>query len=156
MPIRQRHHTIHRSRGFTLIEVILAVVVLASGLTIILGLQSSIVSQTIRDRNREYALLAGRQILAQLEAEQVGMEARDETKPLAAMLSEFKGTEKDDFSPEEQSRLKEFFAHMVTTGIKVPGIDIDVLTKISLTISWSSAPIDSVEIIYFVPAKPEL
>ena len=142
------------SRGFTLIEVILALVLLAAGLTIIIGLLSSAGTQTIRDRDREFALLAGRQIFAALEAEETDLEPRNEELPLYQLLDEMKSAQPGEYSAADEERMRQFTAHIVCEGVKVPGFDVDVLRKILLTISWSPAPLDSVELVYFVPAAP--
>ena len=58
----------NRSSGFTLVEIMIAIVILASSITVILGLQSAIMKRAIDDKSRLTAMLFARRILASLES----------------------------------------------------------------------------------------
>ena len=142
-----------REEGFTLIEIILAIMLLAAGLSVILGLQSSAVDQTIRDRNKEFALLAGRRILSTIESGDGDIEILDKDEPMDKLLQSFGALDRNS-KEEDLVRLAEFQGHIKVEKWGIPEVNPDAMKKILLDISWSPSPRDMVQLIYFVPATP--
>jgi prepilin-type N-terminal cleavage/methylation domain-containing protein len=143
-------------RGFTLIEVILAVVLLGMSLTVILGLQGAAVQQTVRDRERELALLHGRTILAYIESHESRIEPLREELPLVELLSKYGGNaDSMQLSPDERTRLEGVTAKLEVTLINLPEPQNAVLKKVILDISWGASPLDSVSLTYFLPSVPK-
>jgi len=138
------------SDGFTLIEVILAVVLLASSLAVILSLQSSILDQTVRDRNREVALLAGRRILAQMELGDGTVDDFEESGPLPQILRKICKKEIEN-SEEDIEKFSIFDATLSIRPWGLPGLNENAMKRITLTISWTKSPLDMVELVYFLP-----
>ena len=145
------------SSGFTLIEVVLAVVLLGTALAIILGLQSSAVTQTVRNRNKEFALLEARKVLAFLEANEAAIQDTNDQKPLLEMLKQYDGKEAEVVSKEETQRLAPFQAHLTIIPWDIPDVGERMMRKITLEVEWTSSPLDRVQLVYFIPlVKKEL
>ena len=62
-----------RSSGFTLIEVVFAVLILAGSLVVLLGLQTSSLQLTGRGKMTQQAMLYARRILAPIETSKEGI-----------------------------------------------------------------------------------
>ncbi len=148
-----RYNRHAQEEGFTLIEIILAIMLLAAGLSVILGLQSSAVDQTIRDRNKEFALLAGRRILSTIETGDGDVEILEKDEPMNKLLQSF-GAIDPNSKEDDLTRLAEFQGHIKVENWGIPEINPNAMKKISLEISWSDSPRDMVQLIYFVPATP--
>ena len=150
--MERKSQKLRRNEGFTLIEITIAVVILAMGLSIILGLQSSAVTQSLRDRNKEIALLAGRRILAHLEVDEGDLNTEDNSGPLPKLLERFGATEKDG-DGKEDAKLSDYTARLQIEPWGIPDADPEAMKRVVLTISWSDSPSDSVELAYFVPSN---
>ncbi len=137
--------------GFTIMEIIIAVLVLAIGLTTLIGLQTASVDQTLRDRSREIALLAGRRILAQIEADEDGVELANQEKRLDQLLKEFTGDVGDTISDAELRELQAFNARLEIVNWGIEQLNPEAMIKVILQISWGASDLDSVELVYFIP-----
>ena len=138
--------------GFTLIEVTLAVLLVGVAFSILLSLQSAVVDQSVRDRNRERALLAGRQILSQLEASDPPENDYQEEGALTAVMQKVCGDTALKGLP-----LNEYAQYTATLSLaawQVPNLRENALRKLQLTIRWSSSPLDVVQITFLVPGPP--
>jgi len=138
-------------RGFTLIEITLAILVLAGSFTVILGLLSSATQRAVRDKNSQSAMLLARRILAAIETSKdipnTGVQEDPANRLLATLMP---GIEEN--SPELEDG-KIFNARMTTEDWPV-GEDKDSLVRISLVLSWSDSPGDSFYVTYFMPKNP--
>ena len=136
--------------GFTLVEVTIAVAILSVSLVTLLGLETSIMQQAVRDRDRQNTLLVVRRVLAAVEASEDPLEAGTRTGPVRALLQQFMGTEDErnlgrDPGLDMESRLQvDYF--------KIPGIENDrALKKAVLTVFWGPSELDSLDVVFFVP-----
>lgn len=138
-----------RQSAFTLIEVTFAILILASSLVIILGLQSSSIQRTIRDRNKQQAMLVAREILAAIETSREPLEVGERHMRAVDLLKELLPTGSDDTaSPETTSELR---ADLRVAFWELPNIDPQAVKRIDLVISWSDDPLDRLDVTYFVP-----
>lgn len=149
MDERKRVHN-RRQYGFTLIEITVAILVLAGSLVVLLGLQSSSLQRTIRDGNMERAMLGARSIMSALESSDVELEVGDREGTVAELVEGFVQLDADDRAAmDSQTDLQ---ARMQVEFWPLPGIDNEqVLQKITLTVSWSESPLDRVTVVYMLP-----
>lgn len=135
--------------GFTLIEITIAIVILSFALITLLGLQSSSVERTIRDRNKQKAMLLARNILALIEIRQEPME-----------IGEINGTVKDVLAkleidvPEGQDKEPDFSSYQAEVKVdnwEIPGLEENPLRRVFVRVFWGPDPRDSLEVVYFVP-----
>jgi prepilin-type N-terminal cleavage/methylation domain-containing protein len=142
----------HHQRGFTFLEIIIALMILASGAGILIGLESATIQRTIEDRTVQQAMLAARRIMAAIETiappDQVTSLPR---QPLITLLQELKAP--PGASPEEKMALERYTAEVQVEvfPLPLPNIEPNPLQMVSLKIFWSERPADLFEIQYLIP-----
>ena len=137
------------AQGFTLIEVTVAIIILASALTILIGMQSSLMSQTLRARNEQQAMLLARRLLASFEV--VDPELSPGTQELSAaeaLKLEEVSSKRDeaDFKGYEN-----FTVRLQVSYLGIPNIDPQAMKQLLVDVMWSEDPGDSLQIVYFTP-----
>jgi prepilin-type N-terminal cleavage/methylation domain-containing protein len=143
---------IPNSAGFTLIEVVVALMILGGSLIVLLGLQTSIIDRTIRDEKMQMALLLSRRLFTDLETARTPPENMQADGPFFEVLERVSLLGAD--APEIPAEInQEFKASINISNWGIPGIDEDVMRKVELTIYWGSSRLDSVTTTYFSPAK---
>jgi type II secretory pathway pseudopilin PulG len=132
--------------GFTLIEIAIAIFLLATSLTIILSLQSSVISRSINDRSRVQAMLTARRILAGIETGDT--EIKDETvvKPVVEYLGNLA-------RQEDLDSLKDMNLELKSEPWTIAQYEDLKIKKITLTISWGTAFDQNLAIYFFVPEE---
>lgn len=140
-------------RGFTLIEIAFAIIILAGSFVVLLSLNSSATRRAIDDRDRQQAMLVARRILAAIEVAQDPIETQDRTGSAREILARF--VEESD-SDRENRFLDRFKARLNVTLWGIPNLNPEAMKQISLTIGWGlgsngSAGQDEVKVLYFVP-----
>ena len=139
-------------RGFTLIEITLAILVLAGSFTVILGLLASATQRAVRDKNSQSAMLLARRILAAIEtnkdAPNTGVQEDQANKILVSLMPGL-----DENSPELDDT-KIFNARLTTEDWPI-GEDRNSVVRISLVLSWSDSPADSLYVTFFKPKEEE-
>ncbi len=131
--------------GFTLIEITISIFLLASALTIILGLQTSSVSRAINDQNRLNAMLLARRVLTGLETGLTAPEVQDISVPALEYLP------KDNIQPEEENTLKNFIINLKIEQWEIRGYDDIKVKRIFLNIEWGDDTEQTLAVYYFVP-----
>lgn len=145
-------HRAQNERGFTFLEIIIALMILATGAGILIGLESATIQRTIEDRTVQQAMLASRRIMAALEIiappDQVTSMPR---QPLISLLQELKAPPVT--SPEEKMALERYTAEVQVEvfPLPLPNIEPNPLQMVSLKIFWSDRPADVFEIQYLIP-----
>lgn len=139
--------------GFTLIEIIIAVLVLATALVTLLGLQAAAVERTIRDNNKQRAMFIARTILAAIESSEEPIEPQDLSAPAADVIKKL--APEDSTDRDFLQEISQFDAHFVVENWELPDIDPKALKRVTLTISWSPAFQDSFQVNYFIPEEAE-
>lgn len=138
--------------GFTLIEIIIAVMILAISLTTLLGLQSASMNQAVRTRNAQEAMLAARTIMSGIEYAGGSLKNREFKGTVTEVAKNF--IIGDVFKPlEAKQQIIPLQAFVKIEYWPVKGLPDDAMQKITLTVSWSSATTDQVTIYYFQPSK---
>ncbi len=131
-------------KGFTLIEIAIAIFLLATSLTIILSLQSSVIARSLDDRTRIQAMLAARRVLSGIESGDIEVEKSDLSKPLLEYLG-------PQARPEDAESLKNLTLDLKVEPWTVARFEDLEIDKITLSLSWGPAIEQSVTIFFFVP-----
>lgn len=156
----RRIHNINQA-AFTLMEVVIAVVILASALVTLLGLQSSIITRTLRDEEKQQAMLVARGILSAIEVHLDKLEIQDRTVTAEELLKDLAGSEvidRDKDSEEHDDRFN-FMAHLKVEPWGIPNVGDNIMKKIHLSVfsestaneSSSGEYAESFETLFFVP-----
>lgn len=149
MDLRKKEKSI---AGFTLIEVMLAVLILAGSLVVLLGLQSSIINRNIQDRNRQYAMLAARRILSAVETAEEPPQAQTIEGSPDEIVAEILGVSEDrELSPYEEG----LQAEMVIEDWPISMIEESPIARLRLLVYWGPSKADSLEVVYFFPVNEE-
>ena len=148
------------SCGFTLLEITFALLILASSLIVLIGLQSSVTGRAVRDSNRLQAMMLSRMILAAIESSDTGIPVQDYEGTVAEVLDT--NLALDPMDKENLDELEAFRARLLVEEWE-PTADLvqqfglqfastgPVMKRVTLQVSWSDLPEDVFEVIYFVP-----
>lgn len=146
----RKHRQKSNESGFTLLEVTIAVVILSMSLITLLGLEGSVVQQTVRDRQRQEALLVGRRILAALEVSEEPPVPGTQTMRAGELL-------KSLLNVEEDKRRDPSLDMPVTMKVdfwKLPGVENpEAVKKVVLTIEFGPSELDTLDVVYFMPEQ---
>jgi prepilin-type N-terminal cleavage/methylation domain-containing protein len=139
-------------RGFTILEVLVAVVVLAAAILPILGVQSAALERVIRNEQEQKAVLIARQVLSFIEgSEQVLGTSRAEKSALELLQELASGAKGVEYDPVNKVQLRQFNALFVVEPWSIEMLGDTTLLRVVLEISWSEAPRDRIQIAYLVP-----
>jgi prepilin-type N-terminal cleavage/methylation domain-containing protein len=147
---QSRHET-----GFTLIEIVIAIMILSVSLVVLIGLQSASIERAVRDRATQQAMLLARSILAGIESSPDPIPVGAFDTPALQMVQQYRAApEGADFPPE----LDRFSASLIVEPVAVPIIKDGVpavipnaLKKILLTIYWGTDPTEQFPVLFFIP-----
>ena len=139
--------------GFTLMEVIVAIVILASSLTVIIGLQYSSTQKTVQSKLQQQAMLLARVILTEIEMDP-SMASQTEAMPALELIEEL-DSENPLLGGGTEKGLEQITATLQVEEMEIPMSNSDPvnLKKVILIMSWSDNPSDAFEVIYYVPDK---
>ena len=140
-----------RESGFTLIEVTMAILILAGSLTIMIGLQAAIIERTVHDNNEKQAVMLARQILAVIEAEEGKgnpLSIQDTTDSVENLIESILGV---DYELPERERFENFQSRLLVQYAGIPNVGEEALKRIDVSVNWSEAPQDQVEVTLFIP-----
>jgi len=138
--------------GFTLIEVTMAIVIMASALTILVGMQSSLVEQTIRGRNQQQAMLLARRILAGFEV--VDPDMNEGTSEMSAAEALELSEVADERDPQDYAGYENFRVLIQFNYWGIPKIDPQAMQRILVRVMWGPLPGDSLVVSYFIASEP--
>jgi len=143
--------TSHNQSGFTFIEVMVALIILASAAGILIGLQSSAIARTIRDKNAQHAMLLGRRIMASVEAMgPQGLVGDFEGEPALNALQ--KWTIPEPTEDSDKKALAPFYVSLTSEDLvlPLPNISQDPMKKMLLRISWGKEVDETFIIMYLM------
>ena len=157
---RRNHNITHRGRaprGFTLIEVVIALMILAVSLTTLLSLLSSVVQRTIRGQREEIAMLAARSVLASIETSA----SAKSVEPFEGLLSDLllrmnvsRPEPKAESTESEEDALASYQANLIVEPWGIATFP-DALQRIRLVVSWGPTTLDRVTLDYFIPTEKD-
>lgn len=139
--------------GFTLLEVIVAIMILASALVIILGMQSAVIDQSVRAQQEQQAMLLARRILARLETGHTSVPDGTSEFTGNEILEKFELESRE--SEERLERIEGLAVRTVVDYSGVPGVDLKAMRRILLTIAWGPTADDQFEAVFFVANDEE-
>jgi type II secretory pathway pseudopilin PulG len=162
MELREEEVTTHRPSlatslrktegGFTFIELILALALLAASMTVFIGLQAAAVQRTIRDRNVQQAMLAARRIMAAIDTNPTILEQGNiAPSPLPNLFSQLGFRVSGDATEQEVLSYLQGELIIENWALPVPNIEENPLRKLTLRIAWSPDPVDRFELVYYIP-----
>lgn len=139
--------------GFTLVEILIAVVILATSLTVILGLQSAVIDRTVSSNVKKEALLATRQILSAVEAREANGIPLD-TQIYEGSISELltvlleipyeRGQSREWEAPELQGELLvEYWG--------IPQVSEQAMKRVQFTVRWGESEREALRTTLFIP-----
>lgn len=142
----------HKARGFTLLEVLISVVILALAFATVSSLQSATITATLRMGNKQQAILVTRQLISAVEEDL----NRVTIQQLEGPPSEVYRTIFDGQKMSIQQELDQLF-HVKYAAEQwgVPNIPPEALIKITITISWGQAEADSLTTTYLIAKEPD-
>lgn len=141
----------HQSqRGFTFIEILVALTLLAAAAGLLIGLQSAAVRRTLRDTQAQQAMLAARRIMSSIESmkkDSFDLSNQD-NQPVASVLQALGVPASSD--PSEQDALASLAASIQIEDwiLPLPDMDQNPMKKITMKIAWGVAPDESISILY--------
>ena len=134
--------------GFTFVEVMIALVLLASASAILVGMQSAAVHRTIRDTSAQKSMMVARRIMAMIETipdNELNLSSQGEQSAIALMEQLQIPTE--DTSSDD-ILLTKLSANLQVDDwlLPVPGAEDTPMKKIILSLSWGNSPQDHISI----------
>lgn len=138
--------------GFTFMEIVIALAVMASAAAIIIGMQGAALRRTMRDSNAQQALLIARRIMASIEAmnpKNFNLSSQD-NQPVSSLFQTL-GLPPTAVKGEDDP-LKSLMASITVDDLPIPLLQKEALMKrIALRISWGAGFDDALEILYLMP-----
>lgn len=148
----QNVNTLNRRDGFTLIEVAIALLVMAMSMTTILGLQSSAMRRAIHDRGMQQAMLVTRELFAEMEGSDVPLPVGDQNMTVPELVDVVAGSGSKDLSLQElKEASKNMEAHIIVDYFGAKPLDDKAMKRIDIEVAWSPAPEDRLRVVHFVP-----
>lgn len=138
------------SSGFTLIEVTVSIVILATSLTILLGLQASSVQRAVYDRDAQQAMLIAREILSAIDIhknpETIG-DAFGSPEEVLRDVLESSAVPEDGLDPEGKFEVD---LKLEDVELPIPNLGTDRLRRATLAVRWVGGPEEGLVIDYFL------
>ena len=129
-------------------EVLLAVVIMGSALAILLGLQSSLIDQSLRDRYQQDAMLLARRVLAAIETGELEPQVVEERLSAVDMLGEF--LELGENGQSEPESLGDFEIFLSIQPFGLPQME-DAMKQIVVRVYHRSMEQEILEVVYYIP-----
>lgn len=141
-------------RGFTLVEVAVAIAILGIGLTTLMTLLTSVMDSYAHERNLFRASLYAQYLMTLIEVAQADPDLGSNESSLADELKQA-GYFDNDRSGEEEESIRDWKVSKDVTSISFPPLD-DPLRRVDLIVRWSESAGDSFRLVYFIKtAQPQ-
>jgi len=144
-----------REAGFTLIEILIALSVMAAASVVLIGMQGAAIARTVRDRNAQQGMLLARRIMASIEISDNPLEVQNfENDNAIGALQKFGIPEPTD--DVEKRALAPFQVTLFGEDLMlpIPNVDQDPLRKFSLRVSWGPG-VEETFLVTFLMAIPK-
>jgi prepilin-type N-terminal cleavage/methylation domain-containing protein len=134
-----------RESGFTFLEVMIALALLAAAGSILIGMQSAAIKRTIRDASAQQALLAARRIMASIESipnEEFDLASQSQQPVLDLMAQLDIPLDIDDAG---RNPLKDIVADLQIEdwNLPLPEVEETAMKQITVRVSWGANQQDS-------------
>ena len=143
--------TSQKQAGFTFIEVMVALIILASASGILVGMQSSAIARTIRDKNAQQGMLLGRRIMSSIEAlGPTALVGDFDGEPAMSALQKWSIPEPSE--DVDKKALAPFYVSMSSEDLvlPLPNTGQDPMKKVTLRVSWGREVDESFVIVYLM------
>jgi prepilin-type N-terminal cleavage/methylation domain-containing protein len=141
----------YSQQGLTLIELMIALLLLAGAFTVLLGLQGSVLGRTFEDGRRLQAMLIARQILSAVESSDTALENQSKTGSVRDILEEVGTVDSED--DQRLASLAVFEVTLEVTDVQLPQIEGNLMKHLLLTVSWGEKANNAFLVDYFFPAE---
>lgn len=139
--------------GFTMIELVVAVVLLGLALTTLISMQSNFAKSYFQEENRTKAALFAQYIMALIEVNEVPADGFSEDGSLEGKLEEV-GFFNEKHQREDEVNLEGWNYEINTESIPVLEIE-DALRKVELIISWGESEREKFPVVYYMKNNPD-
>ena len=141
--------------GFSLIEVIVALAIMAAAASLLIGMQGAAIARTLRDRDAQQAMLAARRIMSSIEA--AGDDAPVENFDGETVLETLKKFGGPDAT--EEGEALSYASLRVAMAVDewklpIPNVEDSPMRKITLKVYWGSQIDEAFLITYLAPIQP--
>ena len=137
-----------RDDGFTLLEVLIALLILATSMVTILSLQGSIMSRTVQDTRAQRALFASRLILSLIEAQEDTLAFLNDQGTAAEIIKAIAPEGGNLPSLFNLSDYADIQASIATQPWTTGGIAENSLRKFVVSLRWGDGPGEFLETTY--------
>lgn len=140
-------------RGFTLLEIAFALMLISGALVVVVGLQTSSISRAVSDRNIQKASLIARSILSAIELNSIDVPEQDRTESADKVLSTLIRTR--NINKEEREEQRQFMVQLRVEPIELvlPPDVILALKRFDVTVFPEDAPEDSFNVVYIARSQ---
>lgn len=142
----------HAQSGFTLIEILIALSVMAAASVVLIGMQSAAIARTMRDKNAQQGMFLSRRIMASVEA--LASNPLDvptfENESAGGALQKFGIPEPTD--EHEKRALAPFQVTLLADflQIPIPNVNQDPIRKVVLKITWGPEVDETFSVVYLM------
>jgi len=154
-PVAARHRRLSQS-GFTLIEITVALSLLAVSASIFIGMQGSAVRRTLRDTNAQAAMLVARRVMASIEIlkDSEFMLATNSESPVRDLLQQLNITGIGDKA--ESAAIDQMTASVAVDELELvlPLDRQEQMKRITLRLTWGPGADESIQLVYQRPPMP--
>ena len=140
--------------GFTLVEVLVAILLFAACATSTIGLQSALINRAIKNRNEREAMLIARSILSIVEVFPENLPDKNNNRSAYDLLQNLNGV--DGLDDDDAEILKSYSAELFIEDQDIPIVSRDlsqadtaILKKIRLIIAWGNNDDEKFETVYY-------
>jgi len=148
MLLRLRNHS---AAGFTLVEVAVAIAILAVAFTTLITLNTRFLSSYFNDRNITQAALLAQRVLSLMEVEGSPPDVGSKKGDFLELLEKSGDIYKKN---EIEQLVKNWTYTLEVQAIPVPPDD-DAMRRIDLTVSWGESAAEEFALVYFMKSKSE-
>ncbi len=143
--------------GFTFVEVIVALTLMAVAASLLIGLEGAAVRRTMRDTQAQQAMLAARRIMSSIEAMRTKefTLANVDNQPAAAVIQQLGGPSSDDQSETKALDLLSATIQVEDWVLPLPQTESTPLKRILLNVAWGTEVDESISVLYLMPVQPE-
>ena len=154
--LKTRHQRIPAQRGFTFLEVMIALLLLASASSLLLGMQGASIARTLRDADAQQATLLGRRVMTAIElAGKKAPPAPFGEQGALNALQQFGLPEPTP--PEEKAALNRLSVSLQVDEwqLPLPNTQLNPMSKLTLKVLWGPGIDDTFTISYLMsPPDP--
>lgn len=136
-------------QGFTFIEILIALIMLASSFTIIIGLQTAAISATVYDSQMQKGLLIARTIMSYLEVSDESISNMNKSGNAISVLESIAPN-----IPNGTINMREFQSYQAELIIEYWNVELlapNSLQRVMLKVWWGQNGREQINLDFFIP-----